>query len=84
MSRSTRTVIGCVWGAHRAVVEMFERGGEPAPSYEWCEEKWNTVLRKKAPAPAALPDWLRGELWSLWRQDRAMYVGRQMTFEVDA
>lgn len=59
-----QTVIGCVWGAHRNLVETH---GDDAPSYAWCEQQWNETLRKRAPADNALPAWLETELFFAWR-----------------
>lgn len=56
-------VIGCVWGAHRKLVETH---GDDAPPYAWCEERWHEI-RKRAPADNALPAWLEMELFFAWR-----------------
>lgn len=57
------TVIGCVWGAHRALAETH-----PGIPYDWCEAEYVGRLRKKAPpAGNALPGWLRSELLWAWR-----------------
>lgn len=70
------TVIGCVWGAHRALVDTLARAARiqqrpvPAPDYEWCEQQW-ARLRKTAPGPAVLPQWLEMELWAAWRRETA-------------
>lgn len=62
------SVIGCVYGAHRALVKA---DGVDAPPYDWCEREWLDRLRKTAPAGNALPDWLRQELWAAWRRECA-------------
>jgi hypothetical protein len=72
------SVIGCVWGAHRQLVDLLEDG---APSYEWCERQWSDRLSKRAPAPAALPAWLFGELHFIWT--RGLFE-EQLAFEVSA
>jgi hypothetical protein len=61
---SEGTVIGCVWGAHRRLVDAM---GDDAPTYGWCEQEW-VRLRRTAPGPAALPAWLEQELWCAWRR----------------
>lgn len=80
------TVIGCVHGAWRGVVDMLNDAARlqqrdiEAPTYEWCEQQWKAGLSKRAPAPAALPDWLRQELWAAWRAEQAR--PRQMKVNV--
>ena len=69
--RTDRSVIGCVWGAHRALTATFERMGSEGPSYEWCERQWSERLRRTAPAPAAVPAWLEQELFHAWRIENA-------------
>lgn len=61
------SVVGCVWGAHRSLMEQW---GDEFPSYEWCEAEW-VRLRKKAPAGNGLADWLRSELFWAWRREQA-------------
>jgi hypothetical protein len=61
------SVIGCVWGAHRILAERHDG----FPSYAWCEDMWKSRLRAKAPAPAAVPNWLEMELWAAWRRHLA-------------
>ena len=75
------TVVGCVWGAHRGLVDVL---GADAPSYEWCEREWSTRLRRTAPAPAAVPGWLYQELFFAWRRPAERpAIERQMSiFEV--
>lgn len=79
------TVIGCVWGAHRALTEQMTAAGYPPPSYAWCEDQWATgprPLRRTAPAGNALPLWLTGELWSRWRAEQA--AGRPERYQQPA
>ena len=73
-------VIGCVWGAHRALVETL---GDEAPTYEWCEREWSDRLRKKAPEPPAIPAWLYQELFFSWRSpaDRPVHERQMSLFE---
>lgn len=67
-------VIGCVWGAHR---RLLDRLGVEAPSYEWCEQEWGR-LRKTAPAGNALPLWLENELFWAWRAETVRPRPRQL------
>jgi hypothetical protein len=43
-----RRVIGCVWGAWRALQDRL--GEDDAPGYDWCELEW-----RRAPADALPP-----------------------------
>lgn len=59
------TVVGCVWGAHRRLLDELD--DDAAPTYEWCEAEW---LRIRGEGPAAgsrdLPAWLTARLLDAW------------------
>lgn len=68
---ATRTVIGCVWAAHRTLKREATATGTEPPSYAWCEEQWNRHLRREAPDPGkTLPAWLTTALRDLWTGTR--------------
>ena len=77
----TASVVGCVYGAHQALVERMDRIGEPAPTYEWCEQQWNDGLRNTAPGDRAIPAWLLQELFFRWRH-HVHATGQQLALDL--
>lgn len=76
--RTDRTVIGCVWGAHRRLVASL---GDEAPSYAWCEQQWRDRFAKRPPAPTAVPDWLETELFWAWRAETPAPIEQQLALD---
>lgn len=79
MSTQERTVIGCVWGAHRRLVEQL---GDAAPTYEWCEHRFNLVHRHELKLGAkTLPDQLTRRLAADWRNPDTHVIWEQPTLD---
>jgi len=55
----TASVIGGVYGAHRALVDEL---GDDAPTYEWCETQWAGLRRSEPADDRLLPAWLVDQL----------------------
>lgn len=75
-------VIGCVWGAHRTLIEEL---GDDSPTYDWCEAAWLAYgLGRLLPVPVdteKLVAHLRVFWANGWRRDPGPQLGQLTLWE---